>query len=885
MPSEHFNTVLYDGTGGSKDITNVGFAPDLTWVKSRGSIFSTDNHNIYDSIRGANYALFSDLTIAENYNTQRLQSFLTNGFTIGDQLNVSGGQYVAWNFKAGGAAVTNTDGTITSQVSANTEAGFSVVTYTGNGVSGSTVGHGLTEVPKMIIVKNRTSGSAQWSVYHSAYGATKHTLLNTTAAASTTGDWNNTEPTNSVITFNNGSRTNASVNNYIAYCFAEVEGFSNFGSYVGTGTSNTVVTGFEPAFVIIKAYTSADNWVMIDNKRGVDNRLYADLSNAEGTLANRITFAANGFTLTTSAYNASGFGFIYMAFAADPTAVEPTLEDSFNTVVYTGNGSTQNIGGVFEGGGSFNGSSSYISTSYIVPASTTASISSWFSTSSTGNYRTLFSDAPLNGAAVNTRMQIYFTPTNTFDVIIGNNSGYWIGSSNSIASYIDGNWHNLITTYNGTDVKVYIDGSLFQSFTSTISFGTVGNQSLVLGKAGLNNVNYWNGSIDQVRIFNTALTATQVTELYEETDADSHTLDFPSGAGSVALYELNGNANDTGGTYNGTATNVTWLNNGVGFQPDLVWFKNRDYTGGINHNLFDSIRGNARLVSSSTNPEVDLAPYDAGLLSFDSNGFTVGDLTNGDYGLNGQVGGTYGSSYVAWAWKGAEIPAINSNGSIPSIVSANPAAGFSIVTFTGNGQTGATVGHGLGTAPAVVINKGRANLATYNNWYVWHKDLPNPNTDLLILNNTDAAASDGNYFGGSPTDSTLIFGNDIYGPNVNGTTYVNYVFAEVAGFSKFGSYAGGSTGSGNVINTGFKPMFVMVKRTDIAGDAWQMFDSVRGGGDTFDNYVQANNSAAEVSYNQREINLTANGFYWTFAESGSNISGGTYIYMAFANQF
>jgi len=173
--------------------------------------------------------------------------------------------------------------------------------------------------------------------------------------------------------------------------------------------------------------------------------------------------------------------------------------------------------GNFDLAGSFNGSSSYISTSYIVPASTPASISSWFNTSSTGNYRTLFSDAPSNGAAVNTRMQIYFTPTNTFDVIIGNNSGYWIGSSNSIASYIDGNWHNLIATYNGTDVKVYIDGSLFQSFTSTISFGTAGNQSLVLGKAGLNNVNYWNGSIDQVRIFNKALSAGEVTTLYNET--------------------------------------------------------------------------------------------------------------------------------------------------------------------------------------------------------------------------------------------------------------------------------------------------------------------------------------------------------------------------------
>ena len=182
---------------------------------------------------------------------------------------------------------------------------------------------------------------------------------------------------------------------------------------------------------------------------------------------------------------------------------------------YDGTASNVTYGtGVFGQAGVFNGSSSYISTTYIVPASSTASISIWFNTSSTGNYRTLFSDAPSNGAAVNTRMQIYITPTSTFEVIIGNNSGYWVGTSTSISSYINGNFHNLTATYNGTDVKLYIDGSLFQSFTSTIAFGTVGNQSLVLGKAGLNNVNYWNGSIVQVRIFNKALSAGEVGTLY-----------------------------------------------------------------------------------------------------------------------------------------------------------------------------------------------------------------------------------------------------------------------------------------------------------------------------------------------------------------------------------
>ena len=192
----------------------------------------------------------------------------------------------------------------------------------------------------------------------------------------------------------------------------------------------------------------------------------------------------------------------------------------------------------------------------------------------------------------------------------------------------------------------------------------------------------------------------------------------------------------------------------------------------------------------------------------------------------------------------------------------------------------------MDSAPDVVIYKGRESGLPqyYSAWGVYHSALGA--TKRLWLDDSYQATTSG---GGDwinntePTDSVFTVGE--YYTNWTGRSFIAYCFAEVAGFSKFGSYAGGSTGSGNVINTGFKPMFVMVKRTDISGDAWQMFDSVRGGGDTFDNYVQANDSAAEVSYNQREINLTANGFYWTYAESGTNISGGSYIYMAFANQF
>ena len=283
------------------------------------------------------------------------------------------------------------------------------------------------------------------------------------------------------------------------------------------------------------------------------------LSSSEVTTLYGETSASSTKSTTDIFADSSGLALYELEGNANDTG--GTYNGTATNVVYNEyDGAASNVTystGKFGQAGDFNGSSSYIDTTYTVSAVSTQSISVWFKTTSTGGYRTIFSDAPSNGAAVNTRMQIYTTPTSTYDVIIGNNSGYWIGTGNSISSYIDGNWHNLIATYNGTDVKIYIDGSLFQSFTSTIPFGTAGNQSLVLGKAGLNNVNYWNGSLDQVRIYDKALSAADVTTLYNETAATASTnitLEVPS---LVAYYKMN-DATDETGSYDGTPTNVNF---------------------------------------------------------------------------------------------------------------------------------------------------------------------------------------------------------------------------------------------------------------------------------------------------------------------------------------
>ena len=258
-----------------------------------------------------------------------LTSYNTDGFTVGTSTgtNGSGSTYVAWNWKAGGTAVSNTAGTITSSVSANPTAGFSVVTYTGTG-SAATVGHGLGAAPKVIAIKNRTSANS-WPVYHSSLGNTQLIVLDLTNAASTSSVyWNNTSPTTSVFTIGTAGSLNTNTSNYVAYCFADVEGYSKFGSYTGNGSADGpfTFTGFRPAYVLIKRTDAAGTWIIKDTSRNVYNtatsNLYPNLSNAEDNYATvELDMISNGFKLrgTAADQNASGGTYIYMSFAEVPT--------------------------------------------------------------------------------------------------------------------------------------------------------------------------------------------------------------------------------------------------------------------------------------------------------------------------------------------------------------------------------------------------------------------------------------------------------------------------------------------------------------------------------------------------------------------------------------
>jgi hypothetical protein len=323
LAGKYFNTVLYPGnTPSTNAITGVGFAPDWVWVKSRTV---AEPSNLVDRVRGDNLRLKSSTTDAESAATFALNS---DGFTVGANSESNTGSMVAWNWKANGAGVSNTAGTIpgTVTVSANTIAGISIVTYTGNNTAGATVGHGLGSVPSWMIVKRRTgSASDDWLHYHVSLGATKSMAFDTAVATTSSTRWNDTTPSSAVLTIGNSTGVNASGAPYVAYCFAEVEGFSKFGSYTGNGSADGpfVYTGFRPAWVMIKGSGQISNWQMLDTARNpfnaAQNFLRANSSNAEASLY-PVDINSNGFKIRTtdSDYNTNVQNYIYMAFAENP---------------------------------------------------------------------------------------------------------------------------------------------------------------------------------------------------------------------------------------------------------------------------------------------------------------------------------------------------------------------------------------------------------------------------------------------------------------------------------------------------------------------------------------------------------------------------------------
>jgi hypothetical protein len=326
-PSDYFNTNLHNGTGSDRNITGIGFQPDFTIVKRR------DNTGVWyntDIVRGAGKQMYLNETggMGGSASTAEITGFNSDGFNLGTDsgVNASGGTYVSYNFLGNNTTgSSNTDGTITSTVSANTTAGFSISKYTATG-SNATVGHGLGAAPAMVILKNLDSARS-WTVGHN--GLTNwnyHLYLNATNAENSDSTmFQGTAPSSTVFSVGTASETNESGNDFIAYCFAEKQGYSKFGKYTGNGSTDGsfVYTGFKPAFVMVKRTDTTKNWYLQDNSRNGYNASNPYLSpniNVAETGGTEVDLLSNGFKLRAggTGHNESGGTYIFMAFAEQP---------------------------------------------------------------------------------------------------------------------------------------------------------------------------------------------------------------------------------------------------------------------------------------------------------------------------------------------------------------------------------------------------------------------------------------------------------------------------------------------------------------------------------------------------------------------------------------
>ena len=329
--TDYFNTKLYSGNDSTNAITGVGFQPDWVWFKGR-SVAS--DHKTFDVVRGGPNNLIQPNLTNEQVQTSYFSSINSDGFTVtgsDNSYNASSQTYASWNWKANGTGVANTDGYIASTVSVNTTSGFSIVSYTGNG-SAYTVGHGLGSAPGLIILKNLTT-NRNWQILHhknTSAPATQQLEFGLDGTATVTSQWNSVMPTASVFTIGTNDSTNKNGDSFIAYCFAEKQGYSKFGSYIGNGNADGtfVYTGFKPAWIMFKRTDYEPyNWYMLDSKRQGFNSANETLSpntssaaSSTGLSVNTLDFLSNGFKMRTNnaEFNSSGATYIYMAFAEAP---------------------------------------------------------------------------------------------------------------------------------------------------------------------------------------------------------------------------------------------------------------------------------------------------------------------------------------------------------------------------------------------------------------------------------------------------------------------------------------------------------------------------------------------------------------------------------------
>ena len=652
IPSENFNTVLYTGTGSAQSITGVGFKPDMVWIKDRIQAYS---HNITDSTRGTSKQIFPNSTNAQDTTyTNRVTSFDADGFTIGNDnyVNTNGNTFVAWCWKAnGGTTSSNTDGTITSTVQANTKAAFSVVSYTGNAVSGATIGHGLGVEPDLVIVKNLNLSTQSWNTYVKNVTTTnaQFLTLNTSAA-----NGNTANPrfipgnfSSSVFSVGNDNSTNGAsgVDTYIAYCFASVAGYSSIGTYTGNGSTNgpIVNTGFEPAMIIIKRTDSVEDWKIIDNKRGFANTLEPNEDGAEETGNNsNFTVLSTGFQIgdTNGDFNANGGTYLYIAFGSDASAA-PALPDSFANKLWTGNGSARDINVGFSTSWTWIKSRSFARNNYLYdiirgPNNQILSNSSGAEITLTGRLTAFNTDGFSLGtdSEVNNNGETYVAwnwKASPVPTINTDGDTQTIVSANQAAGF-------SIVRYTGTGSSGTYGHGLSSSPDWIITKRTDVTEGWIVWSCSLSASNYM--------YLNSSGAAGTDTNAYKTIGATTNQIGTDvtvnaSGGTYIAYCFTSISGFSDFGSYTGNGS-AGYAITGLGFQPSFIMIKG--ITSADNWFIFDSARGG----SVTLNPNLPAAEYaDTGVTSFDSDGFTLGSNAGGNRN---------GDTYIYMAYKENPTP-------------------------------------------------------------------------------------------------------------------------------------------------------------------------------------------------------------------------------------
>ena len=556
-----------------------------------------------------------------------------------------------------------------------------------------------------------------------------------------------------------------------------------------------------------------------------------------------------------------------------------TPSENFNTNTYFGTGATQTIDAKFNEAANFNGTSSKINTTYI-QIGQVYSASFWAKNLSTGG--SILRDTPAGGGS-NTFMDIA-TGANG-QIIIGGNAALDPGNTPSAG------WNHYAVVLDGTNATIFTNGSQTATRTYTAKTGNNGTPVHMMSN-GAYSAGFASGSLDQLRIYNAALTSSEVTNLWQnETTTTAATLDFPAGAGCIAAYQLDGNGNDISTNYNGTTTDIGYT--GLEFAPDFVWLKPRSQAD--NHNLFDTIRGvQKQLISNNTSAESNQPNT---LTAFNSDGFSIGPDNN----IN-----TSGQTYVAWCWKAGGAPTATNSagaGNVPTAgsvkidgvdlttalagtqavknISANTLAGFSIIKYQGTGSAG-SIPHGLLDTPDFVIIKNLDGANKY--WQVWAKGsgtVPANGIKRLYLNDQQGYdPSTSNVFYPDSTKINLNSGDGFFNSTDN---FISYAFTSIPGYSFVGSYLGIGGTTGNVVNVGFEPSFILIKDSTNSGN-WALINNKTAPTNPRNTWIRPNLPNSEFTNTVDSMNFSSTGFQvsGTATSDFINRSGATFIFLAIA---